>query len=116
MQDGVRQQTNPVQLDQDGRVPDVEQPAGDFYAPIRGSRSGEYAESDAITSTSSAMISSAQTGWYGIQEELPDRTYGREHDADHPRPRGLIEDAETLATTTIPKIRCSQPQAVTSTS
>ena len=27
--DGVRQQADPVQLDQDGRVPDVEQPARD---------------------------------------------------------------------------------------
>ena len=60
-QDGVGQQPYAVQLDQDGRVPDVDEPCGCRYAVPAASRL--YAHSAAITSTSSAMISTAQTGW-----------------------------------------------------
>jgi hypothetical protein len=60
-EDGVRQQTDPVQLDQDGRVPDVDQSGGRAYAVPAASRL--YTQSAAITSTSSAMIRIAQTGW-----------------------------------------------------
>ena len=59
--DGVGQQTNAVQFQQDGRVPDVDEPCGCRYAVPAASRL--YAHSAAITSTSSAMISTAQTGW-----------------------------------------------------
>jgi hypothetical protein len=60
-QDGVCQQTDPVQLDQDGRMPDVLQPGG-VSSYLTPASSGPYADRAAITSTSSAMIRIAQTG------------------------------------------------------
>jgi hypothetical protein len=60
-QDGVRQQADPVQLDQDGRVPDIDESGRGAYAVPAASRL--YAQSAAMTSTSSAMIRIAQTGW-----------------------------------------------------
>ena len=67
-QDGIRQQTDAVQLDQDRRVPDVDQPGvGSYLTPASF---GPYAAKAAITSTSSAMISSAQMGWYGMKKKF----------------------------------------------
>lgn len=59
-QDGVRQETDSVQLDQDGRVADVDEPCGRGYRVP--ARSRFQAESAAITSTASAIIRIAQTG------------------------------------------------------
>jgi hypothetical protein len=58
-QNRIRQQTDAVQLDQDGRMPDVQQPGRCYLTPAS---SGPYAASAAITSTSSAMIRIDQTG------------------------------------------------------
>jgi hypothetical protein len=69
-QDGIRQQTGAVELNEDRGVPDVEQPGG--VSPyLTPASSGPYAVSAAITSTSSAMIRTAQTGWYGMKKKFP---------------------------------------------
>ena len=58
-QDGVRQQTDPVQLDQDGRMPDIQQPGRCYLTPAS---SGPYAARAAMMRMSSEMIRIAQTG------------------------------------------------------
>jgi hypothetical protein len=68
--DGVRQQADPVQLDQDGCVPDEEEPARDGLCTHPGisrrvrreSRDHEHVERDERI---------AQTGWYGMKKKLP---------------------------------------------
>jgi hypothetical protein len=60
-QDRVREQANPVQLDQDGRVTDVDEPSRCGYAVPAALRS--YEQSAAMTRMSSAMIRTAQIGW-----------------------------------------------------
>jgi hypothetical protein len=58
-QDGIREQTDPVQLDQDGRMPDVKQSGRCYLTPAS---SGPYAAKAAMMRMSSEMIRIAQTG------------------------------------------------------
>ena len=62
-QDGVRQQTDPVKLDQDGRVSDVGEAARDGLHDRAGHRAVRTQQSAAITSTARAIIRIAETGW-----------------------------------------------------
>ena len=59
-QDGIRQQPDPVELDQDGGMPDVQQPRRCYLTPAS---SGPYAAKAAMMRMSSEMIRSAQMGW-----------------------------------------------------
>ena len=112
--DGIRHQANPVHLDQDSRVSDVDAPARDGLEPpgvarrVRRERSnhkhGQRDHQDRVD------------GLVGDEEEVPDRT---EHASVMPTIRAQAAPVKTCQPAAIritPKIKCNQPQAVTSNS
>ena len=87
---GVRQQPDPVQLDQDSRVPDVDAAgpgrlSGARHVSVVGRQSGdhEHVQRD---------DQDRPDGLIGDEEEVPDRAERRERDADDPRPGRALED------------------------